>query len=146
MNEESALEVVAALDRLTAAVAILGFIVGIFLVAVYITAFVKGGKGMPAIPDPLKFDSKKANELYESGKTSQLIDYASTCITKYPNDIEARWYLGLAYFYARDFHSALEQFNEVIRINPGWKEDPVGPYLEEIEGQLSIPPVRGDRH
>ena len=146
MNEEIAAQIVAALDRLTVAIAILTIVVGTFLALVYLAGWTRAGKGAPGIPDPLKFDVKKGRDLYERGLNKQLIDYASSCISKYPNDIEARWILGLAYFYGEEFRSALEQFNEVVRLDPGWKENPGGPYLAEIEAQLSVGRPSGDRH
>lgn len=89
---------------------------------------------------------ERADELFDSGKVDQLIDYASTCLDSYPNDIHARFYLGLAHFHKRNYSAALAEFDEVIRINPGWREHPLKPYLEEIQERLGAAMEQSQKH
>ena len=86
----------------------------------------------------------QANELFERDQIDELIRYTEGVLSHAPNNLQARYFLGLAYYRNRDYRSALREFNAVIALNPAWRDDPIGPFLHEIEehGLAAEPPAR----
>ncbi|WP_461535335.1 tetratricopeptide repeat protein [Spongorhabdus nitratireducens] len=79
-----------------------------------------------------EFDPVRAEDLYARGQVEELITYCEAFQQEYPNDVQIYWYLGLAYFTRDEMSQARINFEQVIKINPNWK-DPVSGYLAEIE-------------
>lgn len=146
MDKESIASLVEALEGVSHSIDLFTFIFFVFVFISYFTIMYFAIKNKPETPDMFTFNINRADELYHSGKIDGLIDYAKTCLDTYPNDIHARYYLGLAYFYQKNYAEALSAFEEVIRINPGWKEEPLGPYLAEISEHMDSLDSSGQRH
>ena len=96
--------------------------------------------------DRNRFDSNRAHELFERDNIAQLIDYSETVLVSHPNNIEAKWFLGLAHYHRGNYHEALVQFHEIVELNPHWRDDPIGPYVQEIEERLKEAGLSYQKH
>jgi len=79
-----------------------------------------------------RFSSEKASRLFDMGKLDELLAYAEKCAKKYPNDVEIRFYIGLAFYARGDLQEAKRELETAASINPHYR-DAVSAYLEAIE-------------
>lgn len=81
------------------------------------------------------FNQDKASKLYETNRLQDLLKYCLKFHSKYPNDVQITFYLGLAYYKLGNFSLARQHFESAAELNPHYKES-VQPYLEEISMQI----------
>lgn len=70
----------------------------------------------------------KVSSLVDKGKLEDAIKLASERTNGYPNDVDAYWYRGVAYYLAGKWQPAIDDFNKVEVLAPSWKEQYVEPY------------------
>jgi tetratricopeptide (TPR) repeat protein len=66
----------------------------------------------------------EASKLVDAGDTSAVIPKLLSVIVKYPSSeaaLDARYWLGMAYYKIGDYRSAIDLFNEYLRLNPSGK-------------------------
>lgn len=78
----------------------------------------------------------RAESLFNKGDLETVIKLTSERVTKYPNDVWARWYLGKAYFQKKEWKKALQEFTVLLDKSPSWREGYLDPYIEEIKENL----------
>jgi len=77
------------------------------------------------------FDNRTGHML-DSGEYDKAIKTCKEKLEKYPNHIDANWYIAKAYYYTEKNKLSKEHFEKVVYLMPSWKEI-VNEYLEEIE-------------
>lgn len=82
-----------------------------------------------------RFNSDKADKWFEAGEISELNRYCEQFIADTPNSAQANWYYALANYNQGDYEVAKEYFENVIRINPLWRDGAVV-YLQEIASKI----------
>jgi|GEM_PF-4342269 len=88
--------------------------------------------------EPERFSGEKAERLFEKGDIKQLQSYCEGFIKKSPNNVNANWYFAIAHYNKGDYRVAREYFEQVIRINPLWREGAIV-YLQEIAEKIGLP-------
>lgn len=78
----------------------------------------------------------QANEMLDKNDLDGVVRIAQQKIHRFPNDLYARWYLGQAYFRKKEWHKALEEFNLIYEIAPGWRDDYLDPFIAAILEKL----------
>ena len=78
----------------------------------------------------------KASDLVDEGKTEEAIKLASARILSHPNDQDAYWYRGLAYYLEKKWQPAIVDFGKVEEIVPSWKERYTEPYITAAKAKL----------
>ncbi|MGY0216184.1 hypothetical protein ACWJJH_02225 [Endozoicomonadaceae bacterium StTr2] len=160
MEQETALKLLEALELLNNNMRNLAYLLGVFLAgilamgAIGIWVDLKNNKQQDntestrhqGSPEPRgtqetqehspEFDPVRAEELYARGQIEELMTYCEAFQQEYPNDVQIYWYLGLGHFNRDQMSLAKVNFEQVIKINPNWKE-PVSGYLAEIESVSS---------
>lgn len=86
-----------------------------------------------------EFSLRKAERLDDIGDEDGLLEYCLRFISKYPNDVNVTYYLGLAYYRKKMLNESKIYFSKSIELNPNMKKT-ISAYLESIEEQLFIPP------
>jgi tetratricopeptide (TPR) repeat protein len=74
------------------------------------------------------------------GKLEELLSYTEKCAKKYPNDVEIRFYIGLAFYARGDLQEAKRELEAAASINPHYREL-VSAYLEAIEEHEMLDPA-----
>jgi|GEM_PF-1038338 len=87
-----------------------------------------------------RFSSEKASRLFDMGKLEELLSYTEKCAKKYPNDVEIRFYIGLAFYARGDLQEAKRELEAAASINPHYREL-VSAYLEAIEEHEMLDPA-----
>ena len=72
------------------------------------------------------------NELLESNKIDTLIARCEEVLANKPLSRVGHYYLGLAYYHSGDSTNCQMQLQEVLRLDPTWKEA-IQPYLENLK-------------
>ena len=149
MEQETALKLIETLELLAKNINTMAIMLGTFLAGIFLACIgafyveyaerkndtksktIKGDEENK--PEPaIEFDSNYADELYMRNKLDELIEYCSQAQEVYVNDIYVYWFQGLAYFRMEEPVLAKKNFEQVLKINPNWKESVEG-YLNEIE-------------
>ena len=79
---------------------------------------------------------EQCQKLLETNKLDELVAYTRERIRKRPNHTYAHWDLARAFYLQQKWIEALRAFNEVARLDPGWVEDSVTPYVRAIEAKI----------
>jgi tetratricopeptide (TPR) repeat protein len=79
---------------------------------------------------------EKGKELLDKGDLDRLIDLCNKIIERYPSHSYAHWYLGIAYYRKKDWRKSLNEFEYINNIEPGWREEYIGPYLEDVRREV----------
>ena len=155
MEQETALKLLESLELLNNNMRNLAYLAGMFLAsvvaigAICIWADLKNkqqqdntdttGSARSGEPEPSdelehspEFDTARAENLYARGQTDELITYCEAFQHEFPNEVHIYWYLGLAHFNRDQMTRAKLNFEQVVKLNPNWK-DIVSGYLDEIE-------------
>ncbi|MGY0400019.1 MAG: tetratricopeptide repeat protein [Ostreibacterium sp.] len=85
-----------------------------------------------------QFNSDKAEKWFEKGDIKALKTYCKRFIEQTPNSVHANWYYALGYYNQGDYEAAREYFENVIRINPLWRDGAIV-YLQEIAEKIGLP-------
>lgn len=88
--------------------------------------------------EPESFNTEKADKWFEKGELTALNHYCESFIAKSPNSVHANWYFGLSHYNQGDYEAARTYFEQVIRINPLWRDGAVV-YLQEIAEKIGRP-------
>lgn len=80
--------------------------------------------------------SDKVSNLVDEGKTEEAIKLADDRIKSHPNDEDAYWYRGVAFYLQKKWQPAIEDFNKVEELAPSWKEQYVEPYRTAARAKL----------
>src|SRR6185436_21146875 len=86
--------------------------------------------------DSTEYFREQCQKLLETNKLDELVAYTRERIRKRPNHTYAHWYLARAFYLQQKWIEALRAFNEVARLDPGWVEDSVTPYVRAIEAKI----------
>jgi len=68
------------------------------------------------------FDNK-TEEMLDMGKYKEVINSCKDVLKKYPNHINANWFIAKAYYYTKDNVLSKEHFEKTIYLSPSWKEN-----------------------
>lgn len=85
-----------------------------------------------------RFNGEQAEKWFEKGDLQALSGYCEAFIKDSPNSVHANWYYALSHYNQGDYEVAREYFEQVIRINPLWREGAVV-YLQEIADKIGFP-------
>ncbi len=77
------------------------------------------------------FNGEQAEKWFEKGELQILRQYCENFIENAPNSVHANWYCALSHYNQGDYVIAREYFENVIRINPLWRDGAIV-YLQEI--------------
>lgn len=75
----------------------------------------------------------------DEGKYADMISECERRIAKYPDDIRARYYLGIAHNKNGSPGLALSAFERLKEIDPAWERKYVDEYMEDIRATMSGP-------
>jgi tetratricopeptide (TPR) repeat protein len=78
-----------------------------------------------------------ADELIDKGDLKSAIDLSAGRIKTHPNDPDAYWQRGLAYYLSQEWQKAIDDFNQVERLAPSWKSQFVDPYRTAAQAKLA---------
>ena len=78
-------------------------------------------------------------ELDDVGKYEEMIERCESRIKKYPNDIVARYFLGIALNKSGRPGDALSAFSRVREIDPAWERTHVEGYMNDIRASMDGP-------
>ncbi|MBL1292899.1 MAG: hypothetical protein COB61_003410 [Thiotrichales bacterium] len=77
----------------------------------------------------------RVDKLINTGDYEKAIDTCKEKLVKYPNHIDANWYLAKAYYYTENNDKLSEElFKKIIYLVPSWEEN-ANAYLEEIKNR-----------
>lgn len=133
---ESGTELLISINTLTSRITFLaGLLVFIYfsIIVAFIVSYFKG----LSTAGPLG----NADDLYERADYESLIAICNDVILERPNEIDARWYLALCFYQQGKYTQALEQFNEVERVNPNWDAN-TEPYKSRIADLQNLDPLK----
>lgn len=116
---------------LTVAIMVI-FIIGLAAVLYIILSFKKLLRGDPASSN----FRANAKLLLNMNDLDGLIAIAQERISRFPGELFAHWYLGLAYYRKKEWHKALSEFNYIYEIEPSWRFKHLNPYIFDIKEQL----------
>lgn len=85
-----------------------------------------------------RFNGEKAEQWFEKGELQSLNSYCEQFFKETPNSVHANWYYALSHYNQGDYEVAREYFENVIRINPLWRDGAVV-YLQEIAEKIGLP-------
>lgn len=94
-----------------------------------------------AQPPEERFNGEQAEKWFEKGELQNLNRYCEGFIKDSPNSVHANWYYALSHYNCGDYELAREYFENVIRINPLWRDGAVV-YLQEIADKIGFPDSR----
>lgn len=86
-------------------------------------------------PEAERFNGEQAEKWFEKGNLSELNSYCEQFFKETPNSVHANWYYALSHYNQGDYEVAREYFENVIRINPLWRDGAVV-YLQEIAEKI----------
>lgn len=92
-------------------------------------------------PEAQFFNREQAEQWFETGDLRALNQYCEGFIKTAPNSVHANWYYALSHYNQGDYELAREYFENVIRINPLWRDGAVV-YLQEIANKIGLPDSR----
>ncbi len=123
-------------------------LIAIFLLAMLVSTSRKNQKILKKISEKLEknkdkneqFNVEQAEKWFEAGETKALTQYCEQFLKEKPNSSQANWYCGLSYYNQGDYLIAKDYFENVIRINPLWREG-AGIYLQEIAEHIGVSPT-----
>ena len=76
--------------------------------------------------------ANRTGDLLDTGEYEKIIDACKEKLKKYPNYIDANWYLAKAYYYTENNKLSEEHFKKSIYLMPSWEESAEA-YLEELK-------------
>lgn len=79
----------------------------------------------------------KISGLIDEGKTEDAVRLAEARIETHPDDEDAYWYRGVAFYLQKKWQPAIADFNKVEELAPSWKEQYVEPYRTAAQTRLS---------
>lgn len=88
-----------------------------------------------------RFNGEQAEKWFEKGNLSALNQYCEQFIKETPNSVHANWYYALSHYNQGKYEVAREYFENVIRINPLWRDGAIV-YLQEIAEKIGLPHSR----
>lgn len=83
------------------------------------------------------FNGEQAEKWFEKGDLQALNRYCEGFIKDSPNSVHANWYYALSHYNCGDYETARKYFEQVIRINPLWRDGAVI-YLQEIANKAGF--------
>lgn len=89
------------------------------------------------LEEPERFNTEKAEQWFETGDLTALNHYCERFMNDSPNSVHANWYFGLSHYNQGDYEAARTYFEQVIRINPLWRDGAVV-YLQEIADKIGL--------
>lgn len=78
-------------------------------------------------------------ELDDAGKYTEMIERCESRISQYPNDVVARYFLGVALNKSGRPGEALSAFARVREIDPAWERKYVEEYMADIRESMDGP-------
>ncbi len=84
-----------------------------------------------------RFNGEQAEQWFEQGDFQALTRYCESFIKNAPNSVHANWFYALSHYNQGDYEIAREYFENVIRINPLWR-DGASIYLQEIADKIGF--------
>lgn len=82
----------------------------------------------------------RMNRYLDAGKYDQAIDWCKDKLAKYPNNLDANWYVARAYYLKEENDLSRQYFEYTLYLAPSW-EDSVGPYLEKLDANKTSQPT-----
>ncbi len=105
------------------------------------SSLVPGSKGTFGAEQRARKEVVEAREFLESGDTSTAVPRLLNVVSNYPNTkaaVEARYYLGQAYYQVDGFKDAIDSFSEYLKLAPeGEFAAPAQEYVAKISEQYS---------
>ncbi len=93
------------------------------------------------IKTAVRFNGEQAEGWFEQGELKKLEHYCKDFIEQSPNSVHAHWFYALSKFNQGDYELAQEYFENVIHINPLWRDGAIV-YLQEISERARLPNSR----
>lgn len=88
--------------------------------------------------DNEQFNGEQAEQWFEKGDLDTLNRYCEAFIKEAPNSVHANWYYALSHYNQGEYDIARQYFENVIAINPLWR-DGAAVYLQEIAEKVGMP-------
>ena len=73
-------------------------------------------------------------KMLDLGKYEKVIKECIEILEKYPNHIDATWFLARAYYYTENNKLSLEYFDKVVSLMPSW-EDSANDYIKKLNAR-----------
>jgi len=92
------------------------------------------------IPEQIKNEVSfpdRAKVLLDQGKPEEVISLAEGCVSKFPADAQAHWFLGQACYRVGDLRRALICLRKTQELQPDWESSYTGPLIRIIEEKLA---------
>ena len=74
----------------------------------------------------------RINNFIDSGKFDDAISECEKKLIKYPNHVDANWYLAKAYYYTNKNELSRQYFEKSIYLVPSWEES-ANAYIEKLD-------------
>lgn len=81
----------------------------------------------------------EVQELNDAGKYTEMIEQCEYRISRYPDDLNARYFLGIALNKNGNPGLALAAFAKLKEIDPAWERKHVDEYIEDIRSTMTGP-------
>ncbi|MPV85467.1 tetratricopeptide repeat protein [Ostreibacterium oceani] len=91
-----------------------------------------------------QFNVDYADRLFDKGEIKTLSEYCEQYLDDNPNSVHVHWYYALAHYNTGDYEAARNHFENVIKINPLWKDGAMV-YLQEIASKAGRNKTRDNR-
>lgn len=79
----------------------------------------------------------KTGDLLDTGEYEKAINACKDKLDKYPNHIDANWFIAKAYYYTENNKLSEDHFKKVIYLMPSWEES-VKAYLDELKNRKKV--------
>ena len=74
-----------------------------------------------------------ASDLFEQGKTEELMRLVDNRLVTHPNDPTAHWFKSKVYYLNKEWSLALESIEKTEVLAPNWRQEYTKPLREKIE-------------
>lgn len=73
-------------------------------------------------------------KMFDLGEYEKVIEECIETLEKYPNHIDATWFLAKAYYYTENNQLALEYFDKTLYLAPSWEES-INGYIKKLNAR-----------
>lgn len=102
-------------------------------------AFAMAESGLADVSCEADTFREKVSSLVDKNKLGEAVAFANQRAKEFPNDVDAYWYRGLAYYLDGKWQLAIEDFNKVEVLAPSWRDQYVEPYRAAAQARLGKP-------
>jgi len=97
-----------------------------------VSVFEEENSGKECETENCKFSWDSANELFEQGKTNELLKFVKKRLKTHPNDPTAHWFKAKVHYLNKEWSLAIESIEETETFAPSWRSEYTIPLTEKI--------------